>query len=212
MPFCRRFSRDIPTASGVWEPCKRFRRSRSDDIRNFAAQHLARDTVTVAVAGDMTAEELSSALDKIFADLPARAKLKPVADVKKIDKTPTILVRRDGTQTEMLFAMPGPKRADPDYYAAASCQLCAGRRRFCFAPDAGCSRQKRPDVRHFDGLFRHRSTRRFIVGRAAVDNPKAGEALETIHGDDAPFLRRGADDARNRSGQGLFDGCRCRWP
>ena len=149
------------------------------DIRNFAAQHLARDTVTVAVAGDMTADELSTALDKIFGDLPTKAKLKPVAEINNIDKMPTILMRREGTQTELLFAMPGPKRDDPDYYAAEVANYVLG--------GGGFASRLMLDIRDKRGLTYGVSTNLspsqhagLIVGQTAVDNPKAGEALNTI--------------------------------
>jgi zinc protease len=150
-----------------------------DDIRTFAARHLAQDNVTVAVAGDITPDELSAALDKIFAGLPAHARLKPVADVAEIKKIPSVLVRREGTQTELLFAMPGPKRDDPDYYAAEVANYIVG--------GGGFSSRLMQEVRDKKGLTYGISTSLapsqhagLIVGDAAVDNPKMGEALKTI--------------------------------
>ncbi|MFA4994252.1 MAG: pitrilysin family protein [Bdellovibrionales bacterium] len=150
-----------------------------DDIQEFAAKHLARATLTVAVAGDMTPDELSAALDKTFVDLPARAQLTPIADSPEIKKTPTVLVRRDGTQTELLFAMPGPKRSDPDYYAAEVANYVIG--------GGGFASRLMQEVRDKKGLTYGISTYLspaqhggLIVGGAAVDNPKAAEALNTI--------------------------------
>ncbi|MFA5041044.1 MAG: pitrilysin family protein [Bdellovibrionales bacterium] len=150
-----------------------------DDVRNFAAQHFARDTLTVAAAGAITADELSSALDAIFSDLPARAKLKRVADVTYPHKTPTILVKRDGTQTQILFAMPGPKRSDPDYYAAQIANYVLG--------GGGFASRLMQEVRDARGLTYGISTyvapsqhAALVIGSAAVDNPKAGEAFSVI--------------------------------
>lgn len=150
-----------------------------DDVLDFAAHHMARDTITVAVAGDMSPAELSEALDNLFADLPAHAQLTPIADVPDPVDTTSILVRREGTQTEALFAMPGPKRDDPDYYAAEVANYVLG--------GGGFSSRLMQDVRDKKGLTYGISTglmpaqhAALIVGTAAVDNPKMSEALDTI--------------------------------
>lgn len=150
-----------------------------DDIKKFAAQHMARDNVTVAVAGDITPAELSAALDQIFADLPAHAHLMPITDVAEPPDTPTIVVKREGTQTDMLFAMPGPKREDPDWYAAEIANYILG--------GGGFSSRLMHDVRDKKGLTYGVSTELapaqhagLIIGQAAVDNPKMAEALDTM--------------------------------
>jgi zinc protease len=150
-----------------------------DDIGDFAAWHLARDNVTVAVAGDMTPAELSAALDKIFIGLPAKAKLKKIPDVTDMPDQETILVRRDGTQSDLIFAMPGPKRDDPDWYAAEIANYVLG--------GGGFSARLMQDVRDKRGLTYGIGTNLsasehagLIVGQSAVDNPKMGEALATI--------------------------------
>ncbi len=160
-----------------------------DDIRAFAAQHLARDNVTIAVAGDITPAELAQALDKIFAGLPAHAQLTPIADVQWPNDTPTILVRREGTQSDLLFAMPGPKRDDPDWYAAEIANYILG--------GGGFSSRLMQDVRDRKGLTYGISTALapsqhagLIIGHAAVDNPKVAEALDTMR----DTMRRFHDD------------------
>jgi zinc protease len=152
-----------------------------NDVRDFAVHHLARDTVTVAVAGDITPDELSAALDKIFSGLPAHAQLTHIADVAEMTEIPppSILVRREGTQTEFLFAMSGPKRDDPDYYAAQIANYVLG--------GGGFSSRLMQDVRDKKGLTYGVSTdlapsqhAGLIFGQAAVDNARMAEALDTI--------------------------------
>jgi len=150
-----------------------------DDVRNFAAHHLARGNIIIAAAGDMTPAELSTAIDKVFADLPSRAQLAPVADVPDTADTPTILVRREGTQTDLLLAMPGPRRDDSEWYASEIANYILG--------GGGFSSRLMQDVRDKKGLTYGVSTELapsdhagLIVGQAAVDNPKVSEALETM--------------------------------
>jgi zinc protease len=150
-----------------------------DDIVGFATRHLARDNLIVAVAGDITPAELSKTLDAIFDGLPAHAQLTPIADVKEPDDTQTVLVKREGTQTDMLFAMPGPRRADPEWYAVDIANYILG--------GGGFSSRLMQDVRDKKGLTYGISTSLspadhdgLIVGQSAVDNPKVAEALETM--------------------------------
>jgi zinc protease len=150
-----------------------------DDILDFTSKHLARDNLIIAVAGDMTPAELSAALDKIFADLPAHAQLALIADAPDTPDTPTILVKREGTQSDVLFSMPGPKRNDSDWYAAEIANYILG--------GGGFSSRLMQDVRDKKGLTYGIDTALapsdhagLILGQAAIDNPKTAEALDTI--------------------------------
>ena len=127
----------------------------------------------------MTRAELATALDKLFADLPAHAQLTPIADVPEQNETQTILVMRAGTQTDLLFTMPGPKRDDPEWYAADIANYILG--------GGGFSSRLMQDVRDKKGLTYGVDTALapsdhagLIMGQAAVDNPKTSEALAVM--------------------------------
>lgn len=150
-----------------------------EDVRNFAAHHLAQDNLIVAVAGDIKAADLAALLDKTVADLPAHAVLTPVVDVQDMPNFPHILVKREGTQSELLFALPGPKRDDPDWYAAEIANYILG--------GGGFSSRLMQNVRDKKGLTYGIQTglaasehNGLWLGQAAVDNPKVGEALAVI--------------------------------
>jgi zinc protease len=154
------------------------------DIQRFAARHLARDNLIIAVAGDITPGELAPMLDKIFGELPKESHLRDIPDVVWPSEPASILVPREGTQTEMLFALPGPKRDDPDWYAAEIANYILG--------GGGFSARLMQDVRDKEGLtygidtglspMEHAAV---IVGNSATDNPKTAHAwavtLETMH-------------------------------
>jgi len=149
-----------------------------EDMRDFADAHFARQSLTVGAAGDIRPGELVQALDDIFGDLPPRPKLAPIEDAP--EKGPmSILIRREGTQTTLFFAMPGPKRDDPDYYAAEIANYILG--------GGGFSSRLMQDMRDKKGLTYGISTflapaqhAGLIMGEVAVDNPRAGEALALI--------------------------------
>ncbi len=150
-----------------------------DDIKDFAAHHLARDNLLIAATGDITPQELAKELDRVFGDLPAHARLTSVPEVVWPEKTSIILVPREGTQTEMLFASPLLKRDDPDWYAADIVNYILG--------GGGLTSRLMRDVRDRKGMTYSIGTglapmdhTSMLMGNAATDNAKAGEAWELM--------------------------------
>jgi zinc protease len=164
-----------------------------NDIQNFAAAHMARDNLLVAVAGDITPQELAPLLDRVFGSLPPHAKLLPMAEIVWPQDNAVVLVPREGTQTELLFAMPGPKRSDPDWYAAEIANYILG--------GGGFSSRLMQDVRDKKGLtyginmdlspMEHGG---FIAGEAATDNPKTGQAWDIARDTMNRFYKEGPTD------------------
>ncbi|MDD5586488.1 MAG: pitrilysin family protein [Alphaproteobacteria bacterium] len=148
-----------------------------DDVKTFAAEHLARDNLLVAVTGDISPGELAKRLDEIFGALPAHAQLTPVGEAAWPEKPAVILVPREGTQTDMLFAVPMLRRDDPDWYAAEIVNYILG--------GGGFSSRLMHEVREAGGLTYGIHTAlapmdfaSVLIGEAAADNPKAGKAWE----------------------------------
>lgn len=80
-------------------------------------KRLSRDKLVVAVAGDITENELGILLDKTFGLLPAQsagAPLKPAA-LKNLGET--ILLQQEGPQTHMALVWEGIPRDDAQRYA-----------------------------------------------------------------------------------------------
>jgi zinc protease len=164
-----------------------------EDIHAFAANHLARDNLVVAVAGDITPKQLALDLDKIFGTLPRHAKLTPIEDAVWPTDNSLILVPREGTQTSILFAMPGPKRNDPDWYAAEIANYILG--------GGGFSSRLMQDVRDKKGLTYGIGTGLspsehggIIMGEAATDNAKTAEAWSITSDTIRHFYDDGASD------------------
>ena len=87
------------------------------DLRAFVSSRLAKDNLTVGVAGDVTAEELGELLDLAFGDLPATSTPGTLATIAPRGGE-TIFERRDVPQSQVVFGEAGLARDDPDYYAA----------------------------------------------------------------------------------------------
>lgn len=88
-----------------------------DDLRQFIEERFTRDALTVAVAGDITADELGPALDRAFGDLPASGEPAEVPDWEPPEPFSTV-VEWQGPQSILMLAQAGISRDHPDYYAA----------------------------------------------------------------------------------------------
>jgi zinc protease len=89
-----------------------------DDLRNFAKTHLTRDRLHIAVAGDITEEELKGVLDRIFAPLPEKAPEIKTEAVILQNKGQVFLYKQEIPQTVIEIIQPGIERDDPDYFKA----------------------------------------------------------------------------------------------
>jgi zinc protease len=86
------------------------------DLVDYYTHIFARDGLKIGVVGDIDAATLAPLLDKVFASLPAKQVLTPVADVTP--KSGTVTVAYETPQTIIRIGTAGPKRTDPDFMAA----------------------------------------------------------------------------------------------
>jgi zinc protease len=88
------------------------------DLRQFVHDRFARDTLKIAVVGDLTPDELKLLLDKTFGGLPAESAPVTVPDTTMQEDGALLLVKKPIPQSVVNFGQPGIMRADPDWYAA----------------------------------------------------------------------------------------------
>jgi zinc protease len=89
-----------------------------DDLKAYARNVFARDTLTVGIVGDIDAQAAGKLIDRVFGELPAKATLKPVPDTAIAGLGERIVVALDVPQTVINFGGPGIARRDPDFIAA----------------------------------------------------------------------------------------------
>ena len=88
------------------------------DIRGFHAQYLGRNNLVIAVAGDITADQLAGALDTVFGKLP-EVTLPPVPQkVEQTNAGQTYVFEKDIPQSVIQITQPGIDHRDPDYHLA----------------------------------------------------------------------------------------------
>jgi zinc protease len=87
------------------------------DLKDYVRRVLAKDTLKIAVVGDVDADTLGKLLDRTFGGLPAKASLTPVPDVEAAKPPQRAFIPLDVPQTVVTFGGPGFKRHDPDFMA-----------------------------------------------------------------------------------------------
>src|ERR1700688_1983882 len=88
------------------------------DMKDYVRRVLAKDTLRIAVVGDVDPATLGQLLDKTFGGLPAKASLTPVADVEAAKPPQRAFIPLDVPQTVVMFGGPGVKRHEPNFMAA----------------------------------------------------------------------------------------------
>jgi zinc protease len=89
-----------------------------DDLKTYARNVFARDTLTIGIVGDIEPKAAGELLDRAFGGLPAKATLAPVPNVTMQGLGERVVINLDVPQTVISFGAPGIARHDPDFFAA----------------------------------------------------------------------------------------------
>jgi zinc protease len=149
------------------------------DLKDYVRRVVAKDTLRIAVVGDVDAETLGKLLDQTFGGLPAKASLTPVADVEASRPPQRAFVPLDVPQTVVTFGGPGIRRHDPNFMAAYVVNHILG--------GGGLSSRLYREVREKRGLaysvyqsllWMDRSA--VFVGNTGTRADRAGETVDAI--------------------------------
>jgi zinc protease len=88
------------------------------DMRAYTKRILARDTLKIAVVGDIDLESVGRLVDHAFGTLPAKSGLVSIADATPRGLGRRIVVDLDVPQASVTFGGVGVSRNDPDFMAA----------------------------------------------------------------------------------------------
>ena len=89
-----------------------------EDLKDFWSNTFAKDNLRVVVVGDIDAEALKPQLDKVFGGLPAKAKLKPIAQVTPAATEKLKVIEMAVPQSVARFGLPALPRKDKDFIPA----------------------------------------------------------------------------------------------
>ena len=149
------------------------------DLKDYVRRVLARDTLKIAVVGDVDPATLGQLLDKTFGGLPAKASLVPVPDIAPARPPQRAFIPLDVPQTVVTFGGPGFMRHDPNFMAAYVVNHILG--------GAGLSSRLYKEVREKRGLaysvyesllwMDHSA---LFVGSTGTRADRAGETVDAI--------------------------------
>ena len=148
-------------------------------MKDYVRRVLAKDTLRIAVVGDVDPATLGQLLDKTFGGLPAKASLTPVADVEAAKPPQRAFIPLDVPQTVVTFGGPGIKRHDPNFMAGYVVNHILG--------GGGLSSRLYQEVREKRGLaysvyesllWMDRSA--LFIGNTGTRADRAGETVDAI--------------------------------
>jgi len=150
-----------------------------DDLSVFAAQRLRRAGLVIGAVGDLTRDELAAFVDQVFGGLPSGGSDAQVAETKPAENGGMLITRRAVPQSAVTFGQVGPKRDDPDWYAARLVNDILG--------GGGFRGRLMKEIREKRGLaygvstdlvsFRHAG---LILGNVATENSRVAQSIALI--------------------------------
>lgn len=151
----------------------------ADDMKAFAKNVFARDTLKVAVVGDIDAKTLGTVLDRVFGGLPAKANLVTIPEAKAPTGPRQLITEMNVPQAVAQFGHSGVKRKDPDFVAAFVMNYILG--------GGGFSSRLTEEVREKRGLaysvysyllpYRYASV---YAGNVATENKSIAKSISVI--------------------------------
>ncbi|MBI2253411.1 MAG: insulinase family protein [Proteobacteria bacterium] len=171
-----------------------------DDLRQFMKDRLTRDQLFVAAAGDINAADLGQLVDRAFAGLPEKGVADNVPEAKATDAGSLSVLTRNVPQATVIFAQPGIKRSDKDFFAVYLMNYVLG--------GGGFSSRLMTEIREKRGLSYGVNTDLvtmdhvgFLSGRYETPNAKVKETLELLRTEWQRMAEKGPtpkelDDAR----------------
>lgn len=149
------------------------------NLRSFVRDRLAKDNIFIGVAGNISAEELKPLLEKTFAGLPEKSRVKEVPPYTPELSDRIDVLSMDVPQSAVLFGHKGISRNDPDFYAAVLVN-------YVFGGGSFASRLFN-EVREKNGLAYSIDTNLeagrispMVTGSVGSDNAKLADAIKII--------------------------------
>ncbi len=166
----------------------------SADLEAYRKRVFARDTLKIAVVGDIDAKTLGPLLDKLFGDLAATANLNPVPEIAPVTGGVNKVVTFPVPQSVAIFGMGSISRTDRDFIPAFVMNHILG--------GGGFSSKLMQEVREKRGLaysvysyLQPFDRSSIFAGGVATKNDKIGESLTIIREQFQQMADNGPDPA-----------------
>jgi zinc protease len=174
-----------------------------EDLRMQARRQFARDRLRVAIVGAVDAQEAIALIERAFGDLPASTGPAEAPAWTPEAGQPggrTLVVQRDYPQSVALISLPGIKRDDPDWYAAAVMNHVLG--------GGGFAGRLMTEVREKRGLaygaYTQLATYReagLLIASVATANERVAESIRIIREQLALMAQEGVSETELANAQ-----------
>jgi zinc protease len=176
-----------------------------EDIVKFHGTAFSRNGLKVAVTGDIDAQTLAKALDRIFIALPDVAVPHPAKTVNVADGPVTKLIDYDGPQTIFVFGGKGTRDDDPDDFANfVLCQILGGQASFALLSQE--VREKRGLTYGISYTSSSLKLSGLNYGGFSTANANAGAALKLVKETLAAMAKTGPTDEQMRLAKSYLTG------
>jgi zinc protease len=190
-------------ADGTLETLARVERG---DLVAAAGRTLARDTLVIAVVGAIDEAGAAALVDKVFADLPAKGDLKPVAEASFSGLGMIDVIPLDVPQSTIRFGRPGLKRDDPDFIASVVASHVLGGSGNMTSRLFREVREKRGLAYTVFGNFHALDHGGFYYGGTTTKNERAKESFEVASAEIRDVALNGLSDEELEKGKTFLIG------
>lgn len=169
-----------------------------DDFKDYVRRVFARDTLKVAVVGDIDARTLGRILDRVFGSLGAKSDLRPVPEAEPATGPLRKVVEMNVPQSSVQFGQQGIKRKDDDFVPSYVLNYILG--------GGGFNSRLMEEVREKRGLaysvysylspYKHAAV---YLGSVATENKSVGKSIEVIKAELKRMAKEGpsAEELKN---------------
>lgn len=180
-----------------------------DDVAGFAARQFRRKGLVIGAVGDIAPAELTGLIDRVFGVLPAGdppgGPDVAVPEARPVDDGALVVSRAAVPQSAVTFGQTGPKRDDPDWYAAYVLNEIMGGGNF--------RGRLMKEIREKRGLaygvstqlmpYRHAG---LIIGSVATENSRVAESIALIRAEWRRMRDEGPSDAELQAAKAYLAG------
>jgi zinc protease len=175
------------------------------DLLKFVSAQFARNVLKVSIAGDITREEATKAVDDVFGALPDKAEKADGVEAPLNYAGKTILLPLDAPQTYIIAGEAGIKRDNKDWHAAVIMNYILGGSDF----DARLMKEIREKRGLTYGIYSDLNSMNhaaLLQANMSASNEKVAEALKLLKQEWAKMAKEGPTDQEIQDAKSYLTG------
>jgi zinc protease len=175
------------------------------DLHDYVRAQFGRNVLKVSIVGDITPEEATLALDRIFSGLPEKAEEAEAKEAALTNVGKTILLPLDTPQTYIIVGQAGIARADKDWHAATVMNYILGGGSF----DARLMKEIRDKRGLTYGVYSTLSSQKYASAlqvNMSASNEKVEESLRVMRDQWSLMAEKGPSESELKDAKAYITG------